>query len=76
MKVEIFATEPRTFSNPFNPSMILLHNVVEILDLSDFDGSLILPIVLLDSGFIGVLSQSFQLSSTSAMFYEFCGKNR
>ena len=33
--------------------MILLHNIVEILDLADFDGSLILPIVLLDSGFIG-----------------------
>ena len=41
------------FSNPFNPSMILLHNIVEILDLSDFDGSLILPIVLFDSGFNG-----------------------
>ena len=33
--------------------MILLQNIVEILDLSDFDRSLILPIVLLDSGFIG-----------------------
>ena len=41
------------FNNAFYSYVILLHNIVEILDLSDFDGSLILPIVLIDSFFIG-----------------------
>ena len=32
--------------------MILLHKIVEILDLADFDRGVILSIVSLDSGFI------------------------
>ena len=39
--------------HPLYTSMILLHNVVEILDLADFDGGAMLGIVALDGGCIG-----------------------
>src|SRR5262252_7928925 len=39
--------------HPLYASMILLHNVVEILDLTDGDRGAVLGIVALDGGFIG-----------------------
>src|SRR5262249_13303956 len=39
--------------HPLDTSMILLHNVVEILNLADGDRGAVLGIVALDSGFIG-----------------------
>ena len=39
--------------DPFDRSMVLLNNVVEILDLADFDRGAVLLIVALDGRFIG-----------------------
>src|SRR6516225_5630926 len=39
--------------HPLYSAMILLHNVVEILDLTDFDRGAVLGIVALDRRFVG-----------------------
>jgi hypothetical protein len=39
--------------HPLHPSVILLHNVVEIFDLADFNRRAVLLVVALDRRFVG-----------------------
>ena len=42
--------------DPFHRSMVLFHDVIEILDLADFDRGAMCLIITFDGGFIGLTS--------------------